>query len=685
MGHYPYVRFLFPLVLGILCSIQISPGGADFFCLGIFGPVLWLLYLKKIHFRLSFSMRYLQGALLALIIFFLSFSNAYLHEILRTGTDDLSDKLNRECFVSGRICSDIGYSDKSVSAQFECLNVNDSAIIPQKIMLWIKPGSKTDDLNEGDYLIIKTRISEISGPLNPYAFDYRKYMLAKGIRYSMYADTLSWEFLDKKNIYKGSVFERIRKEALCKIDSSGLDINNKAIAKAMLLGFKDDLGEELSDAFSHAGAIHILCVSGLHVGVIWLMASSILKFIFRNRKYRVLVILLNLAVIWCYSLITGMSPSVTRASTMFSIMLLSNLSEGKNNSLNALAASAFFWLWVDPSLIYSPGFQLSHLAVCGIVLLYNPIKKIWSPQKSILAKVYDIILISIIAQLFTFPVSVAYFHQFPNYFLLTNLLVIPLSSLVLYTGMAFLLIPDSLILSDLIIQFLDIQLSWMGYSVNFIEKLPSSVSSELNLTDVELVLIYLIIISLAWFIVRVSKQAVFIFLISVFTLIIFRVELIWTNRSNDEMIVYQISGKSAIDILRNNRCNTLFADSLPDKTLKYNVLPFRINRNIKTDRVETIELGNKQIIEIDSFRIAVITKENQEFMPAKQQQTDIIILSNKAKIDPDDMDDHYITKLIILDGSISYYTKLTFIEWCGKNDVELYITNDTGAFRIELS
>lgn len=267
--------------------------------------------------------------------------------------------------------------------------------------------------------------------------------------------------------------------------------NAKSVVLALSLGVKDELDNDLVRAFSATGAMHVLAVSGLHVGIIYLILFQLFQKVGLSKKrYRWLMAGLSILILWFYALLTGLSPSVLRAVTMFSFVAMGRALFRNGNIYNTLAASAFVLLWFNPYLIMSVGFQLSYLAVFGIVYLQPKMYTLWTPNHWLLDKIWAISCVSIAAQMATGPLSMLYFHQFPTYFLVSNLFIIPAAFVTLIGSLLLLLVSFVPILAG----FIGTVLSTFVWSVNqlvfWVSSFPGSTIDGVYLDILQTWLIY---------------------------------------------------------------------------------------------------------------------------------------------------------------------------------------------------
>ncbi|MGB3617473.1 MAG: ComEC/Rec2 family competence protein, partial [Catalinimonas sp.] len=298
-------------------------------------------------------------------------------------------------------------------------------------------------LRAGDVLVVKGAPAVVPAPENPDVFNYRAYLANKGVHHQ--------HFIQLKDLRRvGSEpgarhFVSHLRTAGAALLREHLTPEAAPVATALSLGVKDDLSAEVKADYATAGVMHILAVSGLHVGILMAM----LKWCFgegrnqgrgirRDRRWAFLVV--SAVVLWSYVALTGFSASVTRAGLMFTVLLVGQAFQRTRSPFNSLALSAFVLLLIDPRTLHQVGFQLSHVAVAGILYGYPRLKALWTPRSRAGRYVWDLLTVSVAAQVATFPLGLLYFHQFPNYFLLANLLVLPLAGVLLSTVFALLIL-----------------------------------------------------------------------------------------------------------------------------------------------------------------------------------------------------------------------------------------------------
>lgn len=342
-------------------------------------------------------------------------------------------------------------------------------------------------LRYGEELLLPCRFSEIAVPQNPFEFDYKNWLATQNIYQKI---ILSSSELIRINVNSGNrliqLGLKLRAQQVALFREIIKDDNAFAVACTLILGYKADLSSEVVDNYSKTGTIHVLSVSGMHVGLIFLVLNWLMRFLSGKRIANALKTFVILAIIWFYALLTGFSPSVLRAAVMISIYIIAKLFTKNTNSYNIIAFAAFSLLVYNPFFVWDVGFQLSFLAVLGLVYLQPKINRLFTFKLHLLNRLWEAIAMSLAAQLATFPLSIYYFHQFPVYFLLSNLFIILPATLIMYLG---------ILISVLKLECLGALFEWlivfMNLGLSIISRFPGSVISAIWLNRVELILLCL--------------------------------------------------------------------------------------------------------------------------------------------------------------------------------------------------
>ncbi len=417
-----------------------------------------------------------------------------------------------------------------------------------RLMLYFEKDSLVSGLQYGDRLMLEGRFSKVSPPQNPEVFNYQRFLARQNIFHTMYVRSGDWLLMDRN---RGRTHMQLalslRQRALDTLADNHLQGRDFAVISALLLGYREYLDEDLRREFAGAGAMHILCVSGLHVGIIFMVLGKVFSFLHRLRGGHYLKTICILLCIWLYAAITGFSPSVLRASVMFSFVSLGQSFQRPTNIYNTLAASAFVLVVLNPAIIKHIGFQLSYLAVISIVALQPWFEKLITVNNKLLSRAWAIITVSLAAQLATGPLALHYFNQFPNYFLVTNLAVIPLASLVIYAALISLAVSPVPVLGSLAGQCLAFIVSLLHHSVSFIEGLPGSVTTGVYISFPETLLFFVFLVFLFVYLMAARRG----FLpAALAVLLLMNVSMTWRAMGNNQQryfVVYHASRETAVD------------------------------------------------------------------------------------------------------------------------------------------
>jgi competence protein ComEC len=338
-------------------------------------------------------------------------------------------------------------------------------------------------LYPGQVIWVPSNPERIAPPSFPNEFNYKRFLAAKGIHFRQFLGKKIVLLPLKQSNDLNFTLEHLRHYFAGVIDQYVLRPESKQIALALLLGQKESLSKEVKQAYSATGTQHILAVSGLHVGIIYSILLLPLTF-FKQEGHalRKSYLFLILGLIWIYALMTGFSPSVVRAVVMFSLVTLGQMRKRKPSIWNILAFSALLLLVLDPDIQTDLGFQLSYLAVAGIVGLQPILLRMWAPSNRVLDYFWQMATVTLAAQLITSPLTLHYFHTFPTYFLVANLLIVPLSYIILCAGVPFLLLAWIPILGFLLGVSVDFLLFIQNEITYILQELPAALWQGIHLS-----------------------------------------------------------------------------------------------------------------------------------------------------------------------------------------------------------
>ncbi len=505
-GKQPFLRLLSPLCIGIVLSeyysYSILPG---IICLFISVALAILSCLKRENHRAL-----LPG--LALILFFTAAGFLLYYQNMNRcpalENKEQQFEVEADCFPERR----------EHSFRFSCSIRSDSLRQRPdgKLLVYYLSDSLNEQITPGDHLIVRITPVEIKNNGNPCEFNYARYMRGRGIRY--------YGFIKPGDIEKQIQPVRrgltdysaiVADNMIRSFSRSGLEGDELAVITALTIGNKEMLDKEQLSFFSKAGVMHIMAVSGLHVGMISLFLSSLLFFF--KRRWIIVRIIIIIIALWAFAFITGLSPSVMRATIMFSFLQGGKLLRRESNSLNILLASAFIMLVARPSMLFEAGFQLSYLAVLSILLFYKPLFLSLKIKNKPGKYLWQLIAVSLTAQTGTLPLTISLFNSFPLLFLVSNIIIVPLTFAIIV--LALMLFPASH--CETIAHVLAWALSKLAYitlcCISFISNLPFSSMSDVGLTTIETILLSISLFLLMSSLLRVRRITLMPFIV-VFTL-----------------------------------------------------------------------------------------------------------------------------------------------------------------------
>lgn len=545
----------------------------------------------------------------------------------------------------------------------------------------------------GDIIVFWKRPEPPAMALNPAQFDFTSYLAGQGIYHQVFLKKGDWSILEKG--YTNPLFVAafyMRDKLLHAMSENGLAGDEFHVASAILLGYDDHLPAFLRKSYTAAGAMHVLCVSGLHVGLIFMIFSYLLGFLDRMKRTRNIKTLFLFVIIWFYALITGLSPSVLRASIMISFILIGKLLMRKGFIINSLSASAFLLLYIDPFTLYHIGFQLSYSAVLGIVLLQKPIYNMLHLKNKIANTIWEISSVSIAAQLATTPFVLHYFHQFPTYFILSNLLLVPLSFAIILMGMGLLLTSFLPFLPWLFGKITSSMIFVMNYFILWIEQLPSSVLRGLYITSTES---FTLIIGLTLLIQMFNAGIKKLFLPLLLMILIFFSSVTLRNLEREQqskMIIYGLNKYTAIDFVRGKE-HIMLADSnlMKDEfMLGFNLEKFWSQYGLsnpplwfsKDDTIKHPFINKKQqVISFNGKTIALWEKDSKrKILPQQKLKVDYVLIAGNMPENMRDLRRYYEFELLIFDLSLPAWNAEKWKAKALAEKINLYDIRQSGAF-----
>lgn len=688
-------------MIGIIIAIKISlPLFVLAACLLITIVTFIILYFfknKKFDIIIGFSIN----------LFFIFFGMLLTKMTAISGEiNDFENLKTKKGLIIGEISKDPKLKEKNVVLNIDIFAIKTNDVWQRsdgKTILYIENDSLSQKLNVGDKIIFNPQLQEIENSGNPLEFDYKKYLSFRLINSSAFIKSNDWKLLENRDIKFNFKILKFRIQLINILKQSGLENDELAVMSALALGYSDNLSAEVLHNYTSSGAMHILSVSGLHVGIIYGIITFLFSFI-KNKKFENIKTIFIIILIWFYACLTSLSPPVARASLMFSIIAVGRFQKNKPQTLNVVALSAFILLIFNPFYLFDVGFQLSYIAVVGILILQQPIQNLYTAKTKLGKWIWSLTAVSIAAQIATAPLCIYYFNQFSNFFLLTNYILIPVSTVAIWLCVFVFIFSWWNLAASFLGKILSFVVKIMNYSANLVDKMPFSVSENLYIDFTQMIIFYFIIIFLFIFFFH-SKKYKHLILGICFIIVFVSINLFQNISTHNQkfIVVYNINKTTAINIIDNKK-NILFAnfDVLDKEKFKMGVKSFWLQKGIASEKY--IDLSSSKnnilsnIINIDSKNIFyknkfIVFEDKKLFVLdnsfCKNRQdvkidVDFIVLSNNPDIKISELSLFFNFKKIIIDSS--NYLK-TVENWLSEENIEkekIYNVKTDGAFVFEL-
>ncbi|MCK0191022.1 ComEC family competence protein [Arenibacter sp. F20364] len=551
----------------------------------------------------------------------------------------------------------------------------DSLQVSGKVLLNITADSSVRSLMADDEIVIFTNLQTIHPPLNPHQFNYKKYLSNIGIEHQVKLARDEYYVKPHATTTLFGMAYKIRDRIIKKLKKENFGAEELGVIQALLLGQRNEITPEIDADYKEAGAYHILALSGLHIGILLGLLHFILRpleFLPKGRTIKLVVIVL---LLWAFALLAGLSASNLRATTMFTFVAYALYLNRPTSHFNILALSLFFiLLLLDPLLIFQVGFQLSYAAVFAIVWIYPLLQRLWTPQYWFTKKGWELVSVSIAAQLGVLPISLYYFHQFPGLFLVSSLLILPFLTFILGFGILVIVLSLTNSLPSVLVTIYDTVIRWMNSIIGLVARQENFLFRNISFDAIQLILSYGIIITMVLVFIKASYQRVIVFLVIILCFQAYVLNIRHLTQNKESLVIGHIARNSGI-IHQSGQKITVFAHD-PKATTRM-ASDYAIAQN-------TIELEHRPIINsylIGGKRMVILDSTNMELPINYEVST--LVLTQSPKINFERLLDSISPKIVIADGS----NYRSYIElWkatCYKKQLPFHYTGEKGAFLFE--
>ncbi len=688
MKKMPFVRLLIALTIGIVlqwyADISIT---VWFISFSIAISCFCLFFL--LHSYQQFKLQWLRGVLLLLLITICGGILCFIKNPY-TQTHHYTNVYQDGDAVMATVSETLTVKNKTYKTAATVTAVyHKQKYLPATgtIIVYFDKQNSNPLLSFGCQFLFTKPLQTIKSTGNPAAFDYPRFLLFQGITAQLYLKSNEYKIVQQQQVSSFQVFlNKTRSYVIKTIQTFIPNKKESGVAEALLIGYRNDLDKQLVQSYSNTGVVHIIAISGLHLGMIYgfvlLLFSS-----FKNKKwYRFTVPVVALVVLWLFTLLAGAVPSILRSAVTFSFIAIGMFINRRPNIYNTLAASAFCLLVFNPFLLWDVGFQLSYAAVVSILLFTKPIYNCFYFQNKLLNKLWQLSCVNIAAQILTLPLVLYYFHQFPLLFLFNNLLVIPLSEIILFVTVLLVAIGKFSLLAMWVGKATGALLWLMNSIIERTEKLPFSLLSNIKVDVVQAALLYIIIVLLAvWLLYMLPRFLTYA--LSLFFVFIICISVdVWRAAHQHKLIVYNISQHTAIDVVsgKNKVC---FYDSLLQNDADANnfyLKPAQIALRVKNEFSQPLSFDKNWAIQSSNKTILIVSKPFSILDSGNKRKADIIIITKGVKLLISDLQKAFDCSLIVADNSIPLWTVKKWKQDCDSFHVRFHSISQNGALVMNL-
>ena len=517
------------------------------------------------------------------------------------------------------------------------------------------------------------RFSKLQPPRNPGAFDYKAYLNRKGISAQIYLNRCAYTTARSTDWSIRTVAESWRTVAEQNLARSQLSADVQAMLMALVLGQQQGMSETITEEYRVAGAVHILSVSGLHIGILVLCMYAFLNKLPNTPVWRFGKLLTLLLILWLFAFLAGFGPSVVRSVFMVSFALIGKFINRKTNSIHTLVASAVILLAIHPVYLFDVGFQLSYLSLLSILILQPRFSSLFASRFRIVNYFRDLMSVSLAAQLGTAPLTVLYFHQFSFLFLISNLILIPVLGIVMIAATVAVLISLFTVIPDFFANIVSFLIDSMNSCVAFLSDFRQLVFENVSFSGWQCLLTYFLLVVLILYIS--SRHYKYLYAIGV-VLLCFQVgiltERIRLSDTHTLTVLYQRSEPILIE--QKNDVATIF-------TAKRSSIESVLNDYVRQAKVRDWSFAlSKHYFRVNGKQLVYV---DTNFVDESLRNAHIFILNKAARINVQRLIEQYQPECVVACADVPLYLERMWKESCSANRIRFYSVREYGAITIK--
>ena len=539
----------------------------------------------------------------------------------------------------------------------------------------------------GSQIIFKKPLQEIKNSGNPGGFDYKRYALFQGITHQVYLKSEEFTVLnEKKENWFNKFIYTSREKVLTILRNNIKGEKELGLAEALLIGYKDDLDQSLVQSYTNTGVVHIIAISGLHLGLIYWLLGLVCKPLKKRKRISWLRPVFIITGLWLFSILAGAQPSILRSAVMFTCIVFGESLSKKTSIYNTMALSAFILLCINPYWLWDVGFQLSYAAVLSIIIFMQPVYNWFYIKNKLLDGIWKLNAVTIAAQILTVPLSIYHFHQFPVYFILTNFLAVPVSSAIVLGEILLCAIFFTPVIALLIGKLLAWFIWLMNTYIQKIELLPFSLWDGLQITILQAILLFLVATEISYWLMEKSKAALRFGLFALLGFVALRSYSFIQANQQQKIIVYNVPQKRAIDIIDGRNysfmgdTDLLANDFLRNFHLKPSRILYRMNQ------VQTIPglLVADNYINYNGNHILLVDKTVSFAAQENKPIIDLLVISKNPKVYMAKLAQTLDIKQVVFDGSVPAWKTSYWKKDCDSLHIPWHDVTMKGAFEMKM-
>lgn len=682
----PFLRLLAPLIAGILIQRHF-PGSILNIKIAIGSLIALLILFPFILKQKHLPLAQVTGFLIMLMVLFSGCWLVYQNDV-RNDPQNISSIEQINNGVRVVINEPLTPKEKSYKTTAKIIAVynNEQEVAASgTIFIYFKKDSLPLDIQPGNEILFWKPLQPIRNNGNPGGMDYKRYCLFQGITHQVFLQQKDIAVIGKRSPSKlNRLLWTVRDITLSTIRKYIPGTKEQGVAEALLIGYRNDMDRELTQAYSNTGAVHVIAISGMHLGLIYVMILTLFKPFDNKRVTKWLKPMVVILILWLFTLVAGAAPSILRSAVMFTCIAIADSIGRKTNIFNTLAASAFILLCINPFSLWDVGFRLSYAAVLSIVIFMKPVYNLFSIKNKWLDQLWKLNAVTLSAQILTLPVVIYHFHQFPNLFLVANLVAVPLSGFILFAELLLMMLSFFPALAVLIGKIT----GWMIFALNFFiewcSRFSFAVTDSLQMNGWECLCLFLVIIFLSrWLFLRSARA----FMITTGCILIFGMLRLYAKANQQaqrSMIVYHIPNQQAVDFI-SGRNYYFRGDSAVQQNAflhNFHLKPSRIQFNIKEKAPPPFTYRHP--FYFFEGRTMLLMDSAYRFQPGNERmQIDVLVLSHNPRIYLKKQAEVFDIKQVVADGSNPAWKIKLWRNDCDSLGIPFHETASQGAFVLD--